>query len=251
MKKERIAEIEEFIEEKNSVKISELLDHFNISMSTLRRDLEKLASEDKIIKTYGYVRSTKTNSRQTLLHSHNVLNVSEKKKTALLAAGLIENHDIIFIDSGSTCGLLVDFIPADYHVTIVTNNLDVIIRSMNLQNLDIYSLPGRLNRQNNSFSYLLETSPYEGYNIGKIFMSCAGIDIRYGISHAEINERMIKKTALGHTNYRIMLADSTKFGNVAPLHFCEISDFQTICTDKQPDEAYIKYCREHNVRLVY
>ena len=249
MKEKRLEEMEAFIGERNTVKMNELAEHFGMSMSTLRRDLDKLASENKIVKSYGSVSLTRPSV--SFLHSQNTIHMQEKKKIASFAARLIDNGDIIFIDSGSTCGLITDFIPDDFHVTIITNNLDVIIRGMRKETLDIYSIPGKLNRKNNSFSYMQDCNPYKDYNIGKIFVSCAGIDIEYGISHNEVSERTIKKYAIERTTNRILLADSTKFGHIAPLHVCEIKAFSILCTNEQPPEAYIDYCLQNRVQLIY
>ena len=251
MKRDRLASMNQYIAEQNTVQLTDLADHFGISMSTLRRDLDKLAAQNKIAKSYGCVTHASAGNDQHLLHSNNTLHFNEKKKTASLAANLIEDGDIIFVDSGSTCGLIADYIPSDRHVTIITNNLDIIIRGVSKINLDIYSMPGKLNRKNNSFTYMQDTNPYKDYNIGKIFFSCAGVDIQYGISHIEASERIIKKYALERTENRILVADSSKFGNVSPLHICELQAFRTICTDACPDEVFVSFCREHGVTLIY
>ena len=52
MKYDRLLEIENFIKAKKSVTIEELLETFNISVQTLRRDLKELEDKGSVKKVY-------------------------------------------------------------------------------------------------------------------------------------------------------------------------------------------------------
>ncbi|MHC1772987.1 MAG: DeoR/GlpR family DNA-binding transcription regulator [Flexilinea sp.] len=251
MKPDRILEMEKYIQSNEPVKLTELCDHFNISMSTLRRDLSVLSKKNSINKMYGCVSRMEEKSENKLMHSRSTLYAHEKQKIAKIAASLINDNDVIFIDSGSTVSLIVEYLDVEKKITIVTNNLDVIIRGRELSNIDIYILPGKLNRANNSFSNLTDENLYYSYNISKAFMSCSGIDLVYGISHTDISERVIKQCIIKKTPMKFLLVDNTKFGKAAPLHVCQINEFSTICTNVAPEQPYIDYCNKNGIQLLY
>lgn len=251
MKENRLQQMAQYITERETVKLSDLCAHFGISLSTLRRDLDKLSANNGIIKSYGCVSVAPQNSFAPLPHARSGLFTAEKKKIAQIAAQFIEDRDIVFIDSGSTTSQLVDFISPQKNVTIITNNLDVVIRCLRRDNLDTYVLPGKLNRENNSFSYLTDDDVYKSYNIGKVFMSCSGVDVVYGISHKDVNERIAKRYAMNCTRNRFLMVDNGKFNQVMPLKICPIEEFGTICTDQRPPEEYVQYCETHGIRLEY
>lgn len=254
---DRLSEMTAYIASHGSVELTELCVFFNISMSTLRRDLKLLADEGKIQKKYGFVISktptikTMSPKMQFTYHERGLINTQAKEIAAFNAAAFVEEGDVIFIDTGSTTPLMVDYLTHFEHLTIVTNNLDVVIRARPYENLDVYVLPGLYKRKNNSFSLLAESYIYDYYNISKAFLSCSGVSLSAGISHTDISERLIKNCTIDRTEDCYLLADHTKFNYSAPLHLCPIEKFKAICTDERPPVEYIEYCKLNNVQLRY
>ena len=259
MKSSRITEMYNYISQFDKVSLKELAERFGISMSTLRRDIQILYEQGKIEKQYGYVSTyfKDTAYRITSLndpapyHPRSQINTNEKNIIAKLASKLVEDDDVIFIDSGSTTALMVEHMEHLKHVTIVTNNLDVVMRAQPYSNLDIYILPGLYKRSNNSFSLLAESYIYDYYNIKKAFIACTGISLSEGVSHTDLSERIIKQCTISHTKNCYLLVDHTKFDYVAPLHLCDIKQFTAICTDIRPPKPYVDFCQQHNVGLYF
>ena len=129
MKYNRLNEIELYLSQKQYASIDDLLEKFNISLQTLRRDLKELQGRGVITKVYGgvlfkRVHETKVDVSMPAVHS--TINIEEKIKIGELAASLVENNDIIFIDSGSTAHYIVDFLADKENITIVSHSLDVL-----------------------------------------------------------------------------------------------------------------------------
>lgn len=259
MKTSRLSEMYDYISQFDKVSLKELSEHFGISMSTLRRDIQTLFDQGKIEKQYGFVSVYSEHSAKRVAslnnlspyHPRSLINTSEKSIIARLASRLVEDDDVIFIDSGSTTALMVEHMEHLKHVTIVTNNLDVVMRAQPYSNLDIYILPGLYKRSNNSFSLLAESYIYDYYNIKKAFIACTGISLSDGVSHTDLSERIIKQCTISHTKNCCLLVDHTKFDYVAPLHLCDIQQFTSICTDIRPPQPYIDFCQQHNVSMYY
>lgn len=260
MQPNRLSEMRAYIAQRGKVALKDLSLQFGVSMSTLRRDIKLLHDDGLIEKQYGFVidaknasgeRSASTLSLALPYHERSFINAKEKAVTARLAAQLIENDDVIFIDSGSTTALIVEYLQHLKHVTIITNNLDVVVRSRPYLQLDVYVLPGLYKRNNNSFSLLTESYIYDYYNIKKAFLACTGLTVADGVSHMDLSERVIKNYTISHTKKCCLLADHSKFGYTAPLHLCNLDAFSMICTDRKPDKEYIDYCMQHSITLYY
>lgn len=260
MKSARVSEIYSYISRNDKVPLEELCDHFGVSMSTLRRDIKQLYDQGLIIKQYGSVSPREASAPSAgnaagnplpPFHKRSSINPREKGLVAKIAAGFVEDNDVIFIDSGSTTALMIDYMQHLQHVTIVTNNLDVVMRAYPYTNLDVYVLPGLYKRSNNSFSLLAESYIYDYYNITKAFIACSGFSMADGVSHMDLSERIIKRCTLNRTKTCYLLVDHTKFGHSAPLHLCEINSFTAICTDTRPSQEYVDYCEHHGVKLYY
>ncbi|MDN8760066.1 DeoR family transcriptional regulator, partial [Staphylococcus aureus] len=87
---------EEFLELKHLHK------SLNISMETLRRDIQQLVKEDLVSKEYGGIRIKKENNGESIIEKRLNKNLAMKQQIAEKALTQIEDGDCIFLDSGST-----------------------------------------------------------------------------------------------------------------------------------------------------
>ena len=49
---------------------------------------------------------------------------------------------------------------------------------------------------------------------------------------------------------KYLLADSSKFGVVSLLTYCNVDDLNGIITDGEPEEEFLEYAREHQVDII-
>lgn len=101
---ERMAIILETINEQKAVKLSQLCEMLDASISTVRRDINSLADMGKIVKVHGGAMALDDNFS---FIEHNVeeklaLFAEEKIAIAKYAASLIEYGDFVYIDAGTT-----------------------------------------------------------------------------------------------------------------------------------------------------
>jgi DeoR family deoxyribose operon repressor len=62
-------------------------------------------------------------------------------------------------------------------------------------------------------------------------------------------EAELKKTAVASSQTRILLADSRKFGRVAPSWFADLGDFDAIITDPGISLEYVEIVRHLGIAL--
>ncbi|MFV0413822.1 MAG: DeoR/GlpR family DNA-binding transcription regulator [Oscillospiraceae bacterium] len=241
----------EYVGEKGVVPLAELEAHFGVSMSTLRRDIAVLCQQGALNKMYGCVSKNTPAANVIPFHLRSGLHLPEKLQAAKAAARFVNDNDFVFIDSGSTTCMMIDFLKDRKNVSIVTNNLDVVMRAVAYPNLQIYVLPGMLNRENNSFTALAEEHLFANFNITKVFIACGGFSLKQGVSHTYPSEGVLKKRALALTENRYLVLDETKFGAPAPLRFCGATEFSVVCTNRMPPPEYVAYFKENNIELAY
>ena len=251
MRTKRIDLIEKYITEHKTVSLDTLCEVFQVSKNTIRRDVGQLVTDGSVKKVYGGVSAVGSGSEfQTLttFTDRNLILAKEKNAMCRHAATMIEDNDIIFIDSGTSTQALIDYI-AHKHCVIITNSLQVSCRALPYPNLTIISLPGKLNRDTLSFAGS-ESEQYLGsYNITKAFMSCTGVSIENGLTNATMEEYLIKKTIVNNCRNVILMADHTKFGKFTLRTYCSLSDIHQIVTDQMPDAEISDYCTEHGIQI--
>lgn len=248
MKAKRLDEIENYVMEAGNASFEDLSKKFDVSLNTLRRDINELIKKGNIEKVYGGVRAT---SKKLIDYEvRTVFNQNPKKKIGELAATLINDGDIIYIDSGTTTVQLLPFLNTDIRCTILTNNFDVIEFCTHHPQYDLFIIGSHYKFSTRSFVELTGNQDLSSVNINKAFMSATGISIQNGASNSDALEQQIKKKICEKSREIYLLADHTKFGHTTLLTYAPLENIHTIITDQEPPKEFLEYCKENDIRFL-
>ena len=228
---ERHALILEKLEKESVVYLSDLINLLDASESTIRRDLNYLDKAGLLKKVHGGATSLNSkliNTTEFEVEVRQGINKEEKIAIAKYAASLIKNDDLIYIDSGTTTELMIDFIEAK-GATFVTNGIGHAKKLIH-NNLTTYILGGELKLTTEAIIGIEAINSLRKYNFTKGFFGANGIDIERGFTTPDIREAMVKEEALKKSKLSFVLADNSKFNEVSSITFGEISNTSIITT---------------------
>lgn len=248
MKTNRIKKIEEYVLSNESVTLDSLCEVFKISKNTIRRDINEIEKKGNIKKVYGGVTAVIKNLIP--FEERNIKNNYVKMEIAKTASEFVNDGDVIFIDSGTTTLNMVDVLKNKNNITILTNNLNVIVNALPFPNLNVICTGGSLIRKTNSFEVINTLSIFKDYNINKTFMAATGISISNGATNSSPLEYKLKKIIVEKSNDIYLLVDSSKFNVSALMTYCQLSDINHLVTDKEPPEEYIQYFEKNKIEVI-
>lgn len=248
MRSKRISDIEDYIYENKTVTLDQLCRVFEVSKNTIRRDLKEIIAGGSFKKIYGGI-TVKDSKDLPPFSERNISNLDVKKKIAVKAADLVEDSDVIFIDSGTTTIHMIEHIKDRKNLTIITNNLEVMIRVIPYENIKLISLSGELDRNTLSFTGDTASSVLKSYNISKAFMASAGVSIEGGVTNSSTKEYDIKCTAVKRSNWVYLLTSADKFNTVAIMTYCTLDKLSGIITNDNPSQEMVEYMDEHDIDL--
>ena len=211
------------LEEKNSITVAEVKELLNTSESTVRRDITALHNAGKLVKVFGGAVAC---DRTVVTHEPTVeqkaaVNVEEKQLVAAKAASLI----------GPACMLTY---LTEKSATFVTNAV-AHAKALAAAGFRVYLVGGELKGSTEAVVGNQALVNLQSYHFTKGFFGTNGISRQNGLTTPDMNEAMVKKTAMGQCRECFILADHSKFGNVSSVTF---GSFQggTILTDSCPQE---------------
>ena len=248
LKTERVDEIKEYIVERETVSLDELVAFFNVSKNTIRRDVQELVDSGEFNKIYGGV----CVNRSTIVpfNDRKVRNHSEKDEIAKLAAEYVEDGDIIFIDSGTTTPLMLEFIK-HLNLTIITNNIDLVIQAIPYEGLNVFSTGGMLERQTKSLTSVESKNLINQYNINKAFLASTGVSLTNGVTNSLPIESDLKTCVVKKSEEVFLLVDHSKFDKYSLKTYCGLDEIDYLVTDEQPHSKYMKYAKDKQIKLVF
>ena len=247
LKTKRIQQIQEYVLKHQSVSLDDLGTVFGVSKTTIRRDIRKLISEGMIQKVYGGVAIS--HAKLESFNERKARNPIQKRLIAKTAADYVENGDVIFIDSVTTTLEMITFLKTK-QVTIITNNLDIIIQALRFENLTVISTGGLLERNTKSFSSYSHADSFKKYNFDKVFMASTGVSISNGVTNSSPIESGIKETIVKGNADVFLLVDHTKLDKYAMVTYCGLKEVDYLITDNFLDESYQDFAKENSIELV-
>jgi DeoR/GlpR family transcriptional regulator of sugar metabolism len=237
---ERQQKIIELINERKSMRVTELSQFFAVTEETIRRDLEKLEKEKRLSRSHGGAISvTSTDSLEIPYTEREIMNVKEKKKIALEAIKYITEGDKIILDASTTAWYMAKSLP-DVQMTVLTNSIKVTMELSSKKQITVISTGGTLLPKSLSFVGPLAESSLDVYHVNKAFISCKGLHIDRGISDSNEQQALVKEKMINSADYVCMMIDHTKFGVQAFSRFSDLNVIDQIITDRKVDDQIIQ-----------
>lgn len=233
--KKRRNDICTLLKERNLLSISELSSILNIPKVTVRRDLDYLAKGKRIIKNQGVAIFTRTKDYEPPYVIRSLEMVEQKRAIGKLAASLIPENSLIFIDVGTTLLELAKNLPTDKNISVITNWIPIAVKLGEQMFSNLLLLGGKVNCREMSIIGNYPLQYLDNFNIEICFIGVSGISIDHGLADYTLEEVEIKKQMIQRAKRRIVLADHTKFDRLASIKICELSDIDTIITSEGLD----------------
>ena len=229
---QRRERIQEYLIRHKIATNSALSDLLEVSEATIRRDLELLEDEGFLERTHGgaVLRLSTPVEPEYLLRAQRF--TEEKQLIGARAAALIEDGDILFINSGTTTTQIIRHIRSNADIIVITNNLSAALE-VGKVSYQLVLLGGNFQNKSNSVAGRFTHDNINTVYATKSFIGVDGINLKYGWTvpsnvEAEVIRLMIART-LGPV---IAVSDHSKWGNVANFEIARIDQIHRLITDE-------------------
>ncbi|KOP69226.1 DeoR faimly transcriptional regulator [Bacillus sp. FJAT-18019] len=239
---ERYEKIVELVNERGSIRVSELSQLCGVTEETIRRDLDRLEHAGRLRRSHGGAVSVKDQveiqrSQPEIPYAEReITNAREKQQIAEEAVKRIQANDRILLDASSTAWYMAKIIP-DIPITVLTNSIKVAAELSTKERVQVISTGGILAHRSLSFVGPLAERSLDAYYVDKAFLSCKGVHIERGLSESNELQARIKHQMIGMADETILLADASKFGMQAFAQVADLSQVNLIITDQRLTEA--------------
>jgi len=232
---ERYEMIVRLVQEKGSVRVTELSVQCGVTEETIRRDLDRLESEGRLRRSHGGAVSVKqegASQPEIPYTQREITNAEEKRRIAEEAVRYIEPKDRILLDASTTAWYMAARLP-DIPLTVLTNSIKVATELSQKEKIEVIVIGGKL--ANNSLSFVgpLAERSLETYYVDKLFLSGKGVHLERGISESNELQARLKQQMIGIAERVFLLADSSKFGVTSFTHVADLSTVDTVVTDRR------------------
>ena len=224
---ERRLEIVRLLEEAKVVRVSDLSTLFNVSETTVRRDLQQLAQQGLLQKTYGGAMVADSDRAWNALEVRDDPFLKVKQRIGRRAAQLIHPGDTICLQAGSTTLQVARNIREKSDLVVITNDIYVARELAKAPGITVHLSGGMLHK---SLRYLvghLAKQTMSQFHVDKAFLGITAISLTEGLSNADLLDAQVKIAMISVAKEVIVVADHRKLGQV---HFAPVAPITAVHT---------------------
>ena len=234
------------------VEVLDIIDAFQVSAITARRDLDQLEKEGLLVRTHGGAIKVNTPSTRKLFSYDEkaMLNKDRKEYIGELASRLVQESDVIFIDSGSTLFHMCNYLKTIRHLTVITNSLPVAAELVGYPNIRINLIGGELDHERKAVYGLVSEITLDHYHTNKAFIGADGVSLAKGLTTYDEKEAAISRKIAASSDEVFLLCDSSKIERNSSVKFAPLSILKALVTDDAlPADIKTAYTNK-NIKII-
>jgi DeoR family fructose operon transcriptional repressor len=236
---QRRERIQEYLATHKIVRMDELYTLLDTSEATVRRDLEWLERAGIAERTHGgaILSQRLTLEPEYLLRAQK--HPEEKHLIGEMAASLIGDNDVVFINSGTTSTQVIHHIRANAGISVFSNNIYAVLEVAEA-GFKYNLIGGEYQPNSNSVSGRFAIDNLRQVYADIAILGVDGISLLYGCTVPSNTEAEVVKLMIERTRGEIIIvADSSKWGVVSNFQIATIDEIDKLITDGEFDPLAI------------
>lgn len=238
--------IMQIMQEQGEVSVEQLVQLFDTSEVTIRKDLTALEASGFLLRRYG----------GAILMPQDIIEdeqeeLSERKLViAKAAAERIRDHNRIIVDSGSTTAALIKQLNGKQGLIVMTNSLSVATELRSLENEPTLLMTGGTwDTRSESFQGKVAEQVLRSYDFDQLFIGADGVDLERGTT--TFNELIGLSQVMAEVSREvIVMVESQKIGRKMPNLELNWQQIDVLITDDLLTEQDKAMIEQQNVEVV-
>ncbi|WP_159881415.1 DeoR/GlpR family DNA-binding transcription regulator [Paenibacillus puerhi] len=248
----RREQIMNLLKRQGRITIQEMIDKFDCSEATARRDLDVLERQGGIIRSLGGAQlesPAAASGREISFFEKKQLLWLEKEAIAAKAAALVEEGDVVGLTGGTTTFLIARELKLRKGITIVTNAVNIAMELSESDGVQVVLTGGVMRRNSFELCGPLAERIIESVNIGIMFMGIDGITEEQGLTTFSEQEADIARLMLKRALRSYAVFDHTKIGRTSLFSMAPLSTLTGCITNELTDASLRAYLEASGIAL--
>ena len=245
--KQRRHTIMQLLQEQGEVSVEQLVQLFDISEVTIRKDLSALETNGFLLRKYG---GAILMPKEIIDENENDELTKRKFVIAKAAAERIRDHNRIIVDSGSTTAALIKQLNLKQGLVVMTNSLSVATELRALENEPTLLMTGGTwDTRSESFQGKVAEQVLRSYDFDQLFIGADGIDLARGST--TFNELVGLSQVMAEVSREVVvMVESQKIGRKMPNLELTWQQIDVLITDTGLSEQDKQAILAHGVEVI-
>lgn len=247
---ERYARIQEMVRMSSLVRVEAVADDLGVSLETVRRDVLFLEAHGLLRRVYGGVANIADHSTEPSFDSRVGVYPEAKRAMGIAAADLIAPGATVVFDLGTSVSEVARNLNPAFVGRVITTSLVVAAELASRAGIELVVTGGVVRAGDLAVSGTLAREAIERYFSTIAFIGSGGVDLSGGLTDYHSEEAAIRRAIIARSAEVWILADSSKFGIVAPVLVSDLTNIRGIITDGRLDGAVAEAYERAGIRVL-
>jgi DeoR/GlpR family transcriptional regulator of sugar metabolism len=244
----------DYLEKQGKLSVADIAAFFDISLPTARRMCAQLEKKQRIMRTHGGIRFVPPVETPYAFDAIDGEFSSEKTAIAENASALVNDNQIIFLESGTTVKQFAIALAARIRegqlskIAVYTNSL------VNLEILEpackVTLVGGVYRPERRDFCGFLSEKLLRTLRFDACFIGADGLNLSDGIMAMDIETVRIDELLIERSASSYILVHSEKFSKHSFISYCAVQEVSAIITDSKLSQETVKEYHAAGVHLV-
>jgi DeoR family transcriptional regulator, fructose operon transcriptional repressor len=248
---ERIRIIKGILTDKKHINVSDLSAMLNVSEVTIRRDLEKLESENFLERTHGgaIINEDIPLDEEEYTDTEDDPYYQQRIEISEIAAHMIEDNDVILLSPGLTNLCIARKILGKKNITVLTNDLNIASELSSNVSIKVIIPGGDLDAAAMTVTGKLTEENLKNFFVSKAFIEVEGVSTQRGYTVQSMGLASVIKEMLNITREIIIVGTYKCFDNIAFSQIGPLNIASKVITNPCIPDLYKNYFFEGNIKL--
>ena len=237
------------VQAKGSVTVEELAVTLDVTLQTVRRDVQRLADEGLLSRFHGGVRVPSSTIENIAHQQRESLNADGKTRIARLVAAAVPNDCSLILNIGTTTEAIARALSQHSGLRVITNNLNVAsILSANTKS-EVIVVGGVVRGRDRGIVGEAAVDFIRQFKVDIAIIGISGIEADGSLRDYDYREVKVSQTIIAHAREVWLAADISKFNRPAMVEVATLSQIDRLFTDAPPPEPFPALLNEAQVRF--
>lgn len=230
------------------VLVDELVNAFEVTPQTIRKDLNELCEAGLLARVHGGALLPSGVSNVGYEQRRN-MSSEEKRRIGQLCAEQIPNNSSLFINLGTTTEAVAQALLDHSNLMVVTNNLNVANILLQKTDFEVIIAGGVLRHSDRGIIGEATVDFVKQFKLDYAVIGASALDEEGALLDFDYREVRVTQAILNNARERFLVTDKTKLERTAPVRVGHVSQLTRLFIDELNSETLLAVCKQHRVQV--
>jgi DeoR family glycerol-3-phosphate regulon repressor len=232
-----------------SVTVEQLAEQLNVTLQTVRRDVQRLADEGLLTRFHGGVRVPGSTVENMAYPQREILHAEGKARIARAVAAALPHGCSLILNIGTTTEAIARALMQHTGLRVITNNLNVAAILSANPNCEVIVVGGVVRGRDQGIVGEAAVDFIRQFKVDIALIGISAIESDGSLRDFDYREVKVSQTIISHAREVWVAADSSKFNRPAMVEVAQLSQIDRLFSDAVPPDPFMELMAQAQVRF--